>query len=251
MYKINKDIWKLWKQFTPVYENVECFKRKPLVFHKPPKTGCLLFIGFNPSYNLEGLAKISKKTILEIKELYSINKDMLFDDVELTNFIENERELSIVAEEKYPYFSKFKLLSKYIGLEYEHIDLFYMREVNQQSATGLVIDSIQEERQKNGTMSYKIELSNFGDQQFKITKEVIEMANPKAIIVVNAMASRIISYMLKTEVDLENGYSTSTVMLKNVPIFYSSMLTGQRSLDNFSFERLQWHMSKVLNSKKR
>jgi len=35
-------------------------------------------------------------------------------------------------------------------------------------------------------------------------------------------------------------------MLKNVPIFFTSMLTGQRALDNGSFERLIWHINFVL-----
>ena len=35
--------------------------------------------------------------------------------------------------------------------------------------------------------------------------------------------------------------------LDNTPVFFTSMLTGQRALDKGSFERLNWHINFVLN----
>jgi hypothetical protein len=43
---------------------------------------------------------------------------------------------------------------------------------------------------------------------------------------------------------------TNEPILKNVPIFFTSMLTGQRALDNGSYERLIWHMKFVLEKLK-
>ncbi len=35
--------------------------------------------------------------------------------------------------------------------------------------------------------------------------------------------------------------------LFDTPVFFTSMLSGQRAMDNGSFERLQWHINFVLN----
>jgi hypothetical protein len=35
--------------------------------------------------------------------------------------------------------------------------------------------------------------------------------------------------------------------LENVPVFFTSMLSGQRALDNGSYQRLIWHIKYVLN----
>ena len=36
---------------------------------------------------------------------------------------------------------------------------------------------------------------------------------------------------------------------KDTIVFFSGMLTGQRALDNGSFERLKWHLNKVKSLK--
>lgn len=46
-------------------------------------------------------------------------------------------------------------------------------------------------------------------------------------------------------VDFKWDEELGTYTYKNNPFFFSSMLTGQRALDNGSFERLVWHIKKV------
>lgn len=41
------------------------------------------------------------------------------------------------------------------------------------------------------------------------------------------------------------GNKEFETVLKGTPVFFTSMLTGQRALDNGSFERLGWHINKV------
>ena len=37
--------------------------------------------------------------------------------------------------------------------------------------------------------------------------------------------------------------------LENTPVFFTSMLTGHRAIDNGSFERLKWHINFILKQK--
>jgi hypothetical protein len=96
---------------------------------------------------------------------------------------------------------------------------------------------------------------DFLSQQIQIAKELIIHIKPKIIVVANTLARDL---MLK-EHDLGvnffdfkfnevlGTYQISNTELKDTPIFFTSMLTGQRALDNGSFERLKWHIKNVLN----
>ena len=65
--------------------------------------------------------------------------------------------------------------------KYECIDLFYERKKNQSELLSI--------SKNNGD---SVELSDFGEKQFEITKKVIEKINPKIVVVINALASKII-----------------------------------------------------------
>lgn len=45
-----------------------------------------------------------------------------------------------------------------------------------------------------------------------------------------------------TAFDPQVGHNYYDIDGNAIPIFFASMLTGQRALDNYSFERLQWHL---------
>jgi hypothetical protein len=78
--------------------------------------------------------------------------------------------------------------------------------------------------------------------------EVIEESQPRGIVVVNAQASVLYKSNNHLAFDEHRGYYPQKLAGRNVPVFLSGMLTGQRALDRFSFERLRWHIAKSLRT---
>jgi hypothetical protein len=119
----------------------------------------------------------------------------------------------------------------------------FLRETNQKN-----IESIYS--QKNGV--------DFIFQQLLISKEIIELSKPKVIIVNNSLARKYLGFEKNNDIDVWMGLKfkfdetigtyrvVNNENLKNTPIFFTSMLTGQRALDKGSLERLIWHIKFVL-----
>lgn len=96
-------------------------------------------------------------------------------------------------------------------------------------------------------------------QQLMVSKELIEHIKPKAIVVSNTLARRFLGKEMNEEKTLgvwmgyefvfDKNIGTDVIQngaLRGTPVFFSSMLSGQRALDNGSKERLIWHLNKVL-----
>ena len=175
-------------------------------------TDSILFIGINPSYNI-GVNHNEYHN-----SFYSLNQQG-----------KNHR-----------YFKKFEDIAKHTASNWSHIDLFFYQETAQKSFYEIL-------QNQNG--------KDFLSQQIQIAKELIIHIKPKIIVVANTLARDL---MLK-EHDLGvnffdfkfnealGTYQISNAELKDTPIFFTSMLTGQRALDNGSFERLKWQIKNVLN----
>lgn len=143
------------------------------------------------------------------------------------------------------YFAKFKAIADVCDSKWSHFDLLAVRETNQ----------------KNVEMLEYSNLKFICDQLFELAKPVLKSVKPKAVIVVNSLSrkylgkdkikSRNINLWLNFDFEFKpnNGayYVTNSENLKDVPFFFSGMLTGQRALDLGSYERLKWHVSKVVN----
>jgi hypothetical protein len=74
---------------------------------------------------------------------------------------------------------------------------------------------------------------------------------PIVIVVANALASKIIYHVLypgKISFDNNMGYHTLKLIDKEVPLFLSSPLSGKRAIDNFSLERLTWHIGQAIKN---
>lgn len=157
-----------------------------------------------------------------------------------------------------PYFEKMRNLAEYCESDWTHLDLFFIRETKQELIENLSYDSIE-----------------FLNAQLKISFEIIKRANPKLIIVSNALASEFFGKKKETKhreldkiwkgIDLyfeqniwkkestfNSEIGTYQIELNNnlVPIIFSGMLSGQRALDIGSFERLKWQVKMILNGKK-
>ncbi len=100
---------------------------------------------------------------------------------------------------------------------------------------------------------------NFIWQQLLVTKEILEELSPKVIIVSNTKARLFLGKERIKDRNIWLGYDfvfddeigTDRIMNKDsklygIPVFFTSMLSGQRAIDNGSFERLKWHIKRVI-----
>lgn len=166
----------------------------------------LLFIGINPS--LENKNNPSPKRFFYIPE----------NDLKI-----------------HKYFKKFPLIAKETKQKWSHLDLLYLRETKQENIKAIC----------ENVLTFP-----FIKKQLEISKEIIEGCKPKIIVVCNAYARDLFNkpYFFKTFFDENLGTYriTDNTHLNDTPVFFSGMITGQRSLDNGSLERLIWHIRFVL-----
>ena len=196
------------------------------------------------------------------KEFEIINRGFAIQDIILKNSIMfvginplfDESSKEIHAEfynveqdgKSHPYFNKFKEISKKVNHNWTHFDFLYFRETNQKYINELL-------RKVNGV--------EFVFKQLEISKKVILEAKPKVLIVSNTMARHFMGFdknqdqtqgvWMGFDFIFDEKLGTHKIInnsvLENTPVFFTSMLTGQRALDNGSFERLNWHINFVLN----
>lgn len=217
-----QELENLWN--NPRFSEIEVVKRG-YGLHEEIIKNSILFIGINPSF-----AKNSKRE----HKSYFINLD--------------QDAKSSSQGKVYTYFKKFVDITSRINedekitqhMEWSHMDLLFFRETKQDYINKLM-------KENEGT--------EFISEQLKIAKKIILKSNPKLIVVSNTKARD----FLKTkneEISMGFDFKFDKVLgtekiinepiLNNVPIFFTSMLTGQRALDKGSYERLIWHMKFVL-----
>lgn len=208
-----EDIKNLWN--NPKYSNIEV-KKRGYVVHDKIIQNSILFVGINPSF-AKGLEN----------ESYFIN------------LCQEGRDRP--GGGVYSYFKKFVRISKEVGLVWSHIDLLFFRETSQRFVDSLI------KNKENG--------QDFISDQLKISKNILIKAQPKIIVVSNTKARDFMRYKKeRTPVgfDFEFNEELGTEVIVNdnelngTPVFFTSMLTGQRALDNGSFKRLTWHIKFVL-----
>ena len=211
--KFESDIREIWTNNN--YKEFEVIKRGFSVQDIVLKNS-IMFIGINPSFN----------NIENTGEFYNVNQD----------------------GESHPYFNKFKEISKNSKLEWTHFDFLFFRETNQK-----YIDELT--KQKNGP--------EFIMEQLKISKKILCEAKPKILIVSNTKARHFMGFeknkdqtqgvWMGFDFEFDENIGTHKIVnnleLKNTPVFFTSMLTGQRAIDNGSFERLKWHINYILKLK--
>lgn len=134
-------------------------------------------------------------------------------------------------------------------ITWTHVDLLAIRESQQ----AYVENNLNKKRQGQ----------EFIIEQLAIAKEIIEHFNPKVIVVPNLLGRELLSRNKKTlaegrivgewmdcEFEFDNDLGTDKItdggVLNDTPIFFTGMMTGQKSLDRGSFQRLVWHIDAVL-----
>lgn len=210
----------LWQEFKAE----DYCKFSPNSIAEVPDNG-IIFIGINPS--------MIKKVRLKLIEKDDINCEFY--------------KLTYDESKEYRYFKKFFDVARKTGLNWGHLDILYNRETNQKKVKGL----LKTERGKD-----------FIYKQCMITKTVLDYLidndNPRIFVVTNSFARDLLGrYRKKDEPKKPKhwiGYDfiwnerLGTYFYKNNPFFFSSMLTGQRALDNGSYERLVWHVNLIKES---
>lgn len=185
---------------------------KHYLYCKNPQDANLLFVGLNPSEEKEN-----------DKNELSINPKNPTVTPQIPTGV------------KHPYFNKFRDISKKTGLQWGHLDLLYFRDTNQKN--------VYEIAQKK---------SDFIEDQLKLSLEQIKKMNPKIIVICNSLARDFLTekfnqsgVSLKQSIEFDETLGTYRWEWNNTPIFFTSMLTGQRALDTGSYERLIWHIKFV------
>ena len=161
-------------------------------------------------------------------------RDTLYKDINIRDFYSFPKSDHFVLEKAldierkmmkcYPYFKPFGDLLDGTAEMWNHIDLFYLRETSQ------------EKLRRSIFLKTRV-LNKFGRDQMDITRNILERITPKAIVVVNALASNIFKEEYKLKFDQYHGCYFTRISGRNVPTFLSSMLSGKERLI-FSRERL-------------
>lgn len=136
------------------------------------------------------------------------------------------------------YFDAFRKISDDLDRHpWTHLDLFLVRTKNQKKFEEILTNPHARE---------------FLDEQLKLADKIIGQITPRAIIVCNALASKIFSGVNVKNCDVRLKYRLNydpklgTCLWSGTPVFFSGMLTGIRALDVESRKRLTWHIDYVL-----
>ena len=142
-----------------------------------------------------------------------------------------------------------KVKERLIEKNWGHLDLLYNRETNQKKVAGL----LKTERGKD-----------FIYKQCMISKivldKIIDENKPRIFVVNNTLARSLLGeYHTEKPTNKSThwiGYDFvwnedfGTYIYKNNAFFFTSMLTGQRALDNGSYKRLIWHINLLKNKQR-
>jgi hypothetical protein len=188
--------------------------------------------------------KLSKEKILflGINPSFRENHDKVYG----FNCISFENEIIEVNDnERYKYYKIFNQVAK--DIPWTHFDVFPFREKNQNNLTTFIENK---------------ELKKIMESFVLLAKQIIEESNPSLIVVSNAYLRRTFIGNVNDNINSEKLILFNTEFsdklgthfiqdgkLKNTPIFFTSMLSGQRALDTGSRERLEWHIAKVYEKK--
>ncbi len=206
----------------------------------------------NFKQRVEALWKAEKFKELElIKFGYSIQKNLIKNSILFIGINPSNSDDSIKKEFYYSpqdgshhkYFKKFSEVSNKTNIPWSHIDLLFVRKTDQKSIPSL--------ENKCGNVG-----KEFLSANLQISKELIELCSPQVIVVNNTLAKKYmgkntelanewIGYVSSFDNTAGTHFINNCKQLSGVPVFFTSMLTGQRALDNGSFERLIWHINFV------
>jgi len=180
-----------------------------------PKTlekDSILFLGINPSFTKNSSSNDYKNIFYELPK-----------------------------DSKATFYTKMRELTEDININWTHFDILFIRETQQRNVRKLIRNN-----------NYK----NFIENHLKISKKIIESVQPKIIVVSNTLARDLMrikinnlgmnyKFIFDDHIGTERIINTRN-SLENTPVFFTSMLSGQRALDIGSYNRLKWHIKNVI-----
>jgi len=214
---IENKINALWEEF----KDEEYCQFSPSSIAEIPEDG-LIFIGINPSMTNKVKQRLIEKNDISC-EFNKLNYDVNLD---------------------YRYFKKFFDVAEKTKMNWGHIDLLFHRETNQKKVIRLL-------KTQRGI--------DFIHKQCMISKiildKIIDTSTHRIFVVNNTLARDLLGeYHLSKPTKKSKhwiGYDFvwsedfGTYIYKNVAFLFTSMLTGQRALDNGSYQRLIWHINYI------
>lgn len=215
--KIGQELNQLWEDFK---EHEFC--QYPPLAIDAIESKELIFVGINPSLSENQKKDLGTKTD-QLCEYYPHEPN---------------------KEKNHRYFKKFHDISERTKLSWTHFDLLYIRETQQKRINSLLKTSAGIE---------------FVYGQLMLTKQLMDSLltdkKSKIFVVNNTLAREFLgkdrpsTYSDDQEhwmnYKFEWDENIGTYRLDHHVFFFTSMLTGQRALDNGSYERLIWHIKMV------
>lgn len=202
---------------SPKYKHID-FVNRGFALPTDVRENALLFIGLNPSYVPGNASAVKGSHFYKLQD-----------------------------KGNYKYYKKFEELSEELGVPWTHFDMLPIRETRQKKVGNLL---------KNGLGR------EFLWKNLILSKRVLESSKPRVIVVQNSLARTLLgrdthndgtNKWLGYEFEFDKELGTHRIIsadsnLQGTPVFFTSMLTGQRALDKGSYERFVWHMNRVLHS---
>jgi hypothetical protein len=246
---VNREVLHIWEQSGYVGSKDYI----PQLFKKIDKNP-LLFIGLNPSLSKNHLAKVSKRFGLANPESMYYWKNRCRENYERAiDLIEGAEKLSSFA-------TRFQKISKVLFPDesrWTYIDLFFWRQTKQKDF-----------KKKLGYWKGKpLQLADFWKNQLELSFGLIKKIDPRIIVVQNALAASLFiqERALRQKLGMilssdsydgpgwdpffaKKGYFQLNMNSRNIPVFFSQMLYAQGALDDYSLDRLIWHMKRALSS---
>lgn len=196
-------------------------------YFSPLRKGGLLFVGMNPSFNQKAAARFFAETGMS----ENAAKDAFRWDAMPRMSRKTSIAYSVWSRENYLTFFRFhNEIAERCGLTWSHVDLFNFRVTKQKTFKNLLLEN----------EGYKL-------AQLGLFDRALNYIIPDIILVANAGAANMLKDYYNAEFDQRAGHYFLELGGRIVPTFLSSMLTNGR-LDNFSRERLVWHMARSMRS---
>lgn len=246
--QVNEKVIQLWDDLA---KNVVKNRRLkvPLTYSPSLVTHNILFVGMNPSFSKRGIRSFTEGKeglpsdfIDRLDEYYTWEgEDSFREKMPLFQMVQSW------AKDEYTYFDKFREISEDTlgdANKWEHVDLFFYHETNQKEFESAIPDDTK-------------------SKQLQLSTTLMELVDPVLVVVANAGATKRFEYRTREgsklgelgqkfniKWDEEHGYHRITITDRRVPLFLTSMLSGQHPLDNGSFRRLKWQIKKSLEGNK-
>ena len=216
----------------------------PLLYEDVTSNG-LVSVGLNPSFSddkSKGWSHI--KDVERLQDVWhSPRAHFKWNPQDRSSFCKEKTNLvERYARERHPFFAPIRKLHQTVtrnrSMEWQHIDMFFLRETDHHRLQGTVFDRYPKEEQP-------LKLTTFGAAQFCCFEQLLEASEPLVIVIFNALASRLYKQTRHATLrsDTARGCMVDRIAGGEVPVLFSGFPTY---MDHFSRERLEWHIGHVL-----